>query len=254
MQHKLTAASTIIAAYLTTSLFAQTKPAPVTENSTAILVCTPPSTLFGFCVTIAGNIVQLYSPAGIYHTSSEGYALCSSYDPLNQAPVPVAYDAVSPEANWGPPSGLPSFPVIITRFSSDGFRLVQTITYDMAEQDITIVMTLTNLSAATRYNVRLDRYVDVDANGTTSNVFGRTLDGVYGYVDSGRGLMLSDITRTISHTTAVHAYGSWNRARCNQASVATPTAPQDGVGRLSYLFGTMSPNSSKTVKVVLRRW
>jgi hypothetical protein len=115
-------------------------------------------------------------------------------------------------------------------------------------------MTLQNQSGSARYNVRLDRYIDADADNTTSNIYGRTADNIYAYVDLGYGIMMGDITRTIAHTTAVHTYGTWVRNACNQASVATPTPYQDGVGRLSYLLGTMNNNASKSVKVVLRRW
>jgi hypothetical protein len=260
MQRKLMAASLLIATCVTTSLFAQTKPAPTALNaSTCYSTYTSGAgaTFLGFCITTTGNILQLQSPAGVYHISSEGYAMCGSYDPGNLAPLPVAYDAAFSESDWGPPTitGTPgTFPLTIVRFSSGGFKLTQTFSRDTVEHDITVTMTLQNLSGGVKYNVRLDRYVDGDVNSTTQNIYGRSLDSIYGYVDNGRGLMLSDITRTISHTTAVHPYGGWVRNTCNQASIPSPTPVQDGVGRISYFLGQMNANQSKQVKVVLRRW
>jgi len=203
--------------------------------------------------------MQLQSPAGVYYISSEGYALCSSYDPSNVAPLPVAYDAAYFESDWGAPTitepnGLNTFPLTIVRISTGGFKLTQTFSRDTSEHDITVTMVLLNQSGSTRYNVRLDRYLDADADNTTSNIYGRTADSIFSYVDGGHGIMLGDITRVFPHGTAVHTYGTWVRNSCNQASIATPTPYQDGVGRVSYLIGTMNNNVSKTVKLVLRQW
>jgi hypothetical protein len=115
-------------------------------------------------------------------------------------------------------------------------------------------MTLANLSGGYRYNVRLDRYLDADADNTTSNVYGRTADAAYAYVDGGYGVVLSDLTRTIAHSTVVHTYGTWIRNTCNQVSVATPTPYSDNVARISYFFGTMTNGTKTTIKVNIRRF
>ena len=262
MQRKLMAASLLFATGLATSLLAQTKPVPVTENSSTCFstyITGAGSTFLSFCITNTGNIMQLQNPAGHYYISSEGYALCSSYDSANQAPLPVAYDAAYFESDWGAPTitqpgGPNTFPLTIVRVSTGGFKLTQTFSRDTIEDDITVSMALVNQSGSTRYNVRLDRYVDADADNTTSNIYGRSADNIYSYVDGGRGITLGDVTRTVTHSTAVHTYGTWIRNSCNQASIATPTPYQDGVGRISYLVGTMNNGTSKSVKVVLRRW
>jgi hypothetical protein len=261
MQRKRMAASLFFAICLATSLVAQTKTASIIAASTCSSTYTTGAglTFLSFCITSTGNVMQLQNPAGIYYISSEGYALCSSYDPSNLAPLPVAYDAAYFESNWGAPTitqphGPNTFPLTIVRLSTGGFKLKQTFSRDTSEDDITITMTLTNQSGSVMYNVQLDRYLDADADNTTSNIYGRSADNIYAYVDLGSGIMMGDITRTVSHTTAVHTYGTWVRNTCNQASTATPTPYQDGVGRISYLFGTMNNGASKTVKVVIRRW
>jgi hypothetical protein len=203
--------------------------------------------------------MQLQSPAGVYYVSSEGYAACSSYDPSNLAPLPVAYDAAYFESDWGAstitqPNGLNTFPLTITRVSTGGLRLIQNFARDTTEWDLTVAMTITNMSGSTRYNVRLDRYLDADASNTTSNVYGRAADSFYSYVDGGHGVLVSDMTKTIPHAPAVHTYGTWVRNTCNQASIATPTVYGDYVGRISYLFGTMANGTSKAVKINLRRF
>jgi hypothetical protein len=256
------AASFFFAVCLATPLLAQEKPAPILEPaSTCYSTYTTGAGVkfLSFCITSTGNIMQLQNPAGYYYISSEGYALCSSYDPTNTAPLPVAYDAAYYESDWGDPTitqpnGPNTFPLTIVRVSTGGFRLTQTFSRDTNEDDITITMALANQSGSTRYNVRLDRYLDADADNTTTNIYGRTADNIYAYVDLGYGIMMGDITRTVSHTTAVHTYGTWVRNTCNQASTPTPTPYQDGVGRISYLVGTMNNATSKTVKVVIRRW
>ena len=261
-QQKRMAASFFFATCLATPLLAQTKPAPVIEPASACYSTYTTGaglTSLSFCITITGNIMQLQNPAGVYYISSEGYALCSSYDPSDTAPLPVAYDAAYFESDWGEPTitqpnGPNTFPLTIVRVSTGGFSLKQTFTRDTSEDDITITMTLANQSGSTRYNVRLDRYLDADASNTTSNIYGRTADNMYAYVDGGYGIMMGDITRTVPHATAVHTYGTWVRGTCNQASIPTPTPYADGVGRISYLFGTMNNANSKTVKVVIRRW
>jgi hypothetical protein len=203
--------------------------------------------------------MQLQSPAGVYYISSEGYAVCASYDPGNLAPLPVAYDAAYYESGWGAPTitqpnGPNTFPLTIVRSSNGGFKLTQTYARDTVRDDITVTMSLANLSGGYRYNVRLDRYIDADASNTTSNIYGRTTDAAYAYVDGGNGILLSDLTRTIAHSTAVHTYGTWNRSTCNQASVPTPTPYSDNVARISYSLGTMTNGLTKIVKINIRRY
>src|SRR5215471_21427242 len=164
MQRKRMAASFFFATCLATPLLAQTKPAPVIDASTCYSTYTTGAglTFLSFCITSTGNIMQLQNPSGVYYISSEGYALCSSYDPSNTAPLPVAYDAAYFASDWGEPTitqpnGPNTFPLTIVRVSTGGFSLKQTFSRDTSEDDITITMTLANQSGSTGYNVRLDR-------------------------------------------------------------------------------------------------
>jgi hypothetical protein len=129
MSPMLCAAGVFTAVCLCASAEAQTKPAPIKDASTCFASYTAGSgpTFLSFCVTNTGNIMQLQSPAGVYHISSEGYAVCSSYDPSNLAPLPVAYDAAYFESDWGAPTitqpnGPNTFPLTIVRSSTGGFK------------------------------------------------------------------------------------------------------------------------------------
>src|SRR5215472_1883892 len=123
------AASFFVAACLATPLLAQEKPAPILElASTCYSTYTAGAGVksLSFCITSTGNIMQLQNPAGYYYISSEGYALCSSYDPSDTAPLPVAYDAAYFESDWGSPTitqpnGPNTFPLTIVRVSTGGF-------------------------------------------------------------------------------------------------------------------------------------
>lgn len=211
------------------------------------------------CISEHGNIAQLQSPLGVEHIRigviREGYALCAA--PSIFAAPAVAHDAASVEGGFTPTVSITqavpnAFPLTITRTTSSGLQFTQTFAGDSIEGDLTVTMTVRNLSGATKWNVRLDRYFDGDINGTAgTDLYARTLDSVWGYENNSNGVVLRDIQvlPATAHTTAVHTFIGWVPASCGQVSVVTPTAAGDFVGRLSYSFGTMVANASKTVKI-----
>ena len=207
--------------------------------------------------------MQFESPAGFEHLraggSGEGYAVCSS------AGV-HGFDAGVAEAGFGPPTisqpgGPGTFPLTITRPTLDGiFQFTQTFSRDSSQLELLLSMTLKNLSSVAQSSIKLARYfhgaIDNDAG---DDKYYRTPDTVVG--KESYGIMLTAQTFGTGHTIAVEKFQDWNPASgggtargCTALAQSTPTAPGDFVGRVTYYFGTINPGSSKTVKMVYRRF
>ncbi|HEX3033904.1 MAG TPA: hypothetical protein VHT73_02070, partial [Thermodesulfobacteriota bacterium] len=126
------------------------------------------------CISNHGNPVQFESPKNFEHirlgSIGEGYVVCS-----NLTSVVHGYDAGFAESGFGPPTinqpnGSNTLPLTITRDTTDGvFRLKQTFSRDSNEKDVTITMTLTNISSSNRSDVILDRYFDGDIDNDFSD-------------------------------------------------------------------------------------
>jgi hypothetical protein len=214
------------------------------------------------CISEHGNIVRFESPAGFEHIRvgafREGYAVCSN---AFLGPTVVAHDAGDVEGGFNAVvvinQPVPnSLPLTITRTTTNGLELTQSYSIDsfVPELSVSVTMTVRNVSGATRYNVKLDRYFDGDVNGDVADdVYFRTNDIVSGNDPSTRTLeLLDNALPAVTHATAVHTFIGWVPASCGQVSIATPTAAGDHVGRLSYTIGTLNNNASKTVKVKYR--
>jgi hypothetical protein len=219
------------------------------------------------CISNHGNLVRFQSPGTINHMGTDsvgdGYSLCRE----NGAFV-LGYDAGFSEDGFGPPTisqpnGPNTFPLTITRndiFGGAGLRLTQTFSRDTTEKDVTITMTLTNLSAASMPDIVLVRYFDGDIGGTAGgDRWARSADSVWGWEDgSGHGLMLTALSPGVAHLTAVQTFAVWQSEAHQDCSgfgnSVTPTAPGNFVGRLTYLMGSFNPGQSKTVSVLYRRF
>lgn len=214
-----------------------------------------PSSKMSVCFNIDGNIMQLESPTGQEHlrvgSFVEGYVLCA-------AGFANSFDTGDGGAGGFGASvtldGLPQ-PVTVRRDTTTGstLRLTQELARDTNERDVSIIMTVTNLSNSTaRSGVRLDRVMDIDANGSTNNTFVKDRDTAYGFNATLDGVSLNDtVFPAIAHTTSVQTFGTGTNT-CNPASVALP-ATGDHMVRLSYDLGTIGPLSSKQVKIYYRR-
>jgi hypothetical protein len=223
------------------------------------------------CFSDHGNVVRFESPAGFEHIRigafREGYAVCSQNGPTFPPPFPppltvVAYDAGDVEGGFNAATTIiqpvpDALPLTIRRTTTNGLELTQVFSVDSSERDVTVSMTVRNTSGATRFNIRLDRYFDGDVDGTLSNdLYAKDLDSVWGFETAGHSLALTDITpytAPVTHSTAVHTFLGHVPASCGQASVTTPTAAGDFVGRLSYTIGNLANGASKTVRVTHRR-
>lgn len=223
-------------------------------------------TLFRWTISSHGNIVRLESPAGFEHLAAgavgEGYAVS-----MNTSIGVIRYfdsgalESVGCAGNirsWSPvvfETGLSAAGTTLTRDTCDGFwRLTQTFSRNAANHELTVTMTLRNLTLANWTGVRIDRYFDGDLDADAADdVYTRTVDAVAGQDASLDNLSLTAISFNIPHSTAIHSFAGWVPSITNQVSLASPIGPGDFVGRVSYNLGTINSGVAKTVKVLYKR-
>ena len=222
---------------------------------------------FRYSVSAHGNVVKIESPiytgAPYQHLfGDEGYALSVA----TSIGTVTYWDAGSFEANgcsgtsrsWSPTvfeSGVNVNGTTLRRSTCDGaFELVQTFAMNVTNHELTITMTLRNTSGFNYPNTQLSRYFDGDIDRDFGDdVFSRTLDSVYGQDNGLDNLMLTALSFNATHSTAVHTAAGWNPAVASQASLATPTAAGDFVGRVTYNLGTVNNGTQRIVKLLYKR-
>jgi hypothetical protein len=222
---------------------------------------------FRYAVSAHGNVVNIESPiytgAPYQHLfGDEGYALSVA----TSIGTITYWDAGNFEASgcsgtsrsWSPTvveSGVTANGTTLRRSTCDGaFQLIQTFAMNAVNHELTITMTLKNTSGFNYTNTQLSRYFDGDIDRDfDDDVYSRTVDSVYGQDGSLDNLMLTALSFNTNHTTAVHTASGWNPAVTSQASVATPTATGDFVGRVTYNLGTVNNGAQKILKVLYKR-
>jgi len=221
------------------------------------------ATFMQVCFSEEGTLMQFESPAGFEHLraggSGEGYALCSRTG-VHGFAASVAEDGFGPPTSTQP-GGPGTFPLTSTRTTTDGiFQLTQTFSRDSSQLALILSMTLKTLSSVAQSSVQLSRYfhgaLDNDAG---DDKYSRTPDTVV--EKESYGVMLTAQTFGTGHTIAGEKFQDWTSASgggtargCTAIGQPTPTAPGDFVGRVTYNLGTINPGSSKTVKMVYRRF
>ena len=206
------------------------------------------ASLTRFCLTANGTIVHLEAPAGQEHIAVgqvwEGYVVCSGGSAQ-------AWDLTSTSDGFGAPvllSGPTDTSVTIRRVNAQ-YQLDQRFVFDKKGSEITIAMTLTNISGATLPDVRVMRAYDPDVNGD----FGDDLE-----VKSARSVWASDteavvltgITRTLATDTAV---GVPPIAMCSPPGSTWPLVSGDGsLATVTYRVGNMRPGAKKQVVFAYR--
>ena len=229
--------------------------APETQTCQSTYTVGAGATKFSFCVTQNGNVLKLESPASYPHlVYQEGYVVCGTG-------AANAYDSAAIGSGWGTstitqPNGANTFPLTITRNSSDGnFQLKQVFSRDAAEFDITITMTLTNISTGSLTNVKLARYFDGDLDGDDADdIYDHSAESSWGR--DVHALSLTALTPAIPHSAGVETFNNFtnNRSTCTPVAAAVPTAAGDFVARVTYTIGTLNAGASKTVKFLYRRF
>jgi hypothetical protein len=218
---------------------------------------------FSLCISDHGNVSTIEYPANIKHLfGAEGYVACGT---ANGAAF-AASDAGSAEMNWNAPSavtqpnGPNTFPLTITRQSTNGkFELKQTFDWNQWN-NITITMVLKNISNAAIKDVKLARYFNGDLDKTATNDrYDATPDSVWGRQGTAtgarHGLMLTALSFALAHSTAVETAGNWAQTGegCVPMPETVPTKPGNYAGRLTFDLGTLNAGQSKTVKVLYER-
>jgi hypothetical protein len=239
------------------------------------------ATALTVCLSDHGNIVQWTTPAGVEHSiKNDGYVLCS-LGAAAGAPVVHGWDAgISTEDGFGPPvidqpNGANTLPLLITRTTDDGvFRLDQRFARDATEKDLTISMTVTNLSRTTRSRVQLGRYFGMSPNHQTNspNNASTTSDSVFLWDDPNQpfvdapglvyGVMLTALSYGTPHRPVVEDHDAWNpedddgpqRGKsCSPINFGGPRIDLlDLRGRVTYDLGSLAAGRSRRVSFLYR--
>jgi hypothetical protein len=201
-----------------------------------------------YCVTKNGNIVQFQSPKGFEYIATapagEGYAFCN----FDSSTPYYDYAGYGDSGNWQPATTVSktATTVKISRKTTDGiYTLTQTIAQNAGNAQVQVTMTLKNNTTTARH-IGLLRYVDVDANGFTSNSFDYTFRTAFGYLNGGYGLQL----QYVSGSTSNGAFSQNIPAGPNSCqifqNVQGPLQDTDGSVFLQYDF-ELQANASQTV-------
>jgi hypothetical protein len=236
------------------------------------------------CASDTGNVTLFKSPVGQEHIrviddvhgAREGFALCR-WNPDYWAPgeggTQLYYDfgAYYPppgswrdELGWDPPykieqpGGPNKFPLRVYRRTGDGlFELKQEFTVDSQEREVTVTTTLSNRSTKSQKEVVLLRMADLKVDNTKwddSDVAlkrsGIKIDN--GPPDGGNRdvVSLSGPSNYPVVATYVDFGGEYVDACWNLPS--DPGGWSDFLNGIAYHFGTLAPNTSRTVKFTYR--
>lgn len=232
---------------------------------------------FKLCISEHGNLIDLESPAGNEHLTpgtetswGDGYVLCT-------AEGVHAYDAGFSHSGWDDdvvpptiiqPNGPNTLPLtIIRRTQSQRFDLSQTFEWDTERKEVIITMALKNNTDFPISGVQLVREFDGDlSNDANDDIYDADQDSVWGR-DRGtggshHGLMLTALSLGVSHSTAVESFADWQPnaghadtgRKCTPIKQNTPTTPGNYTGRLTYNLGPVAAHTTRTVKVLYKRF
>lgn len=216
------------------------------------------ATAFATCFTVDGNVTRFTAgaPGGASHEHIaasdlyEGYALCSNT-------TPVARDlAMLGETGFGPPTvlqpnGANSFPLTITRATTDGSFVLKQRFLATPSRVVTVTMTVTNTSAGSLAGVKVSRLVDADVDATTvDDTFVTTRRAALAIDNPGGGLLaLTGTSRGRAVTASVAAFttGDPDLTTCGNLDDASVLGPTDGYMKAVYNLGTIPAGESREV-------
>ena len=226
----------------------------------------------GVKVSDHGNLISFESPAGrqAVFGGREGYAVCSQ-----GGGTVHAHDTGDVEEGFGAPTfaqpnGAGTFPLTVTRRTTDGkFQLTQVWNKpDPVEKDVTVAMTLKNISGAPiDNNVELSRSGDFDIGDSSADLGAETRDSAWLWDDENgpdrqpAGLKLAALTFGTNHVARMETTPDWmfgrtsptlpaSRLGCQDLFTETPTPEaRDLAMRSFYVFeGGLAAGQSKTVR------
>jgi hypothetical protein len=205
---------------------------------------------YSIAVSQQGNLTRFTSPAGVQHLWWEGYNVCTT-NPAGA--TAIAYEFGGEWSGngggvlWGAPIVTSTSPLTIVRSSTDSrVQLTQKYAVDKTELDVTVTMTLKNISGQALSNVRLERFAHVDADNDWFDDWA-SRSPIKAYIFEGRGLALDALSTTGAVTSYVLG-GSTSPNTCSSVSLATPVGAGDRDVKVQYNFGTLNSGASKTVK------
>jgi hypothetical protein len=215
---------------------------------TASCYATFNTALPNFCVTANGNIQNFFYPAGYSQIYTDGYGVCDyTSSPVGYFDIAVAYSGNWQTSVVKEPSGSNTFPLTITRTSSDGiWTLTQVFSRSTADAYVKVVITLKNNTGVAR-NVLMTRYVDIDADASpATNYFDGTINSAWGYQSA--AVSYPNHGLTIRANQSVHNFfgynvplGSYDPCDFSPNSVGSPTYGDEAV---LYMF---TPNGNSVI-------
>ena len=253
-----------IAAFGQTSQLVSQSPSPSTAGTCqSVFTSGSGLTLLQFCVTVNGNITEFHGPAGWEHIAAgvpgqEGYGVCDNDTKVRY------FDYTSDSGNWSnavitQPGGPNTFPLKITRTSSDGvFTLTQAFSRNPSERIAKISMTLKNNAGSSKTFI-LVRFANVNANtsslGTNlNNEFDSGGDSAWAYNLGLFGVRLSTVPTALEHAGFVDMTND-GPDPCAPGSSSPPTHPFYGDGGVIMAYVLALPaGQSKTVGVEYKRF
>jgi hypothetical protein len=224
----------------------------------------------GVKVSDHGNLTSFESPVGrqAVFGGREGYAVCSGGgDPDGHDTGDVEAGFAAP--TFSQPNGAGTFPLTVTRRTTNGkFQLTQVWAKpDPVEKDVTVTMTLKNISSAPITGVMISRSGDFDIGASSADLGAETIDSAWLWDDEGGpdvapvGLKLTALTFGTDNATRIETASDWmigrsspfpldaTRTRCQDLFTQTPTPePGDFTMRIFYLLDTLGAGQSKSVK------
>jgi len=219
----------------------------------------------GVKVTDHGNLLSFESPAGNEAAigngiAREGYSLCS----LDGNTV-HGYDQGNVELGFGTPTfaqpnGAGTFPLTVTRNTTDGKLQLKQVWAkpDAIEKDVTVTMTVKNISSSTINGVRLGRGGDFDIGNSTFDRGALTDDSAFQWDDrisgpdttNSFGMQLTALTFATPHGPDIDSRAQWSDRgqRCDDFTQVTPVTDSDLAMRVFYGLGNLTAGQSKSVK------
>ena len=198
-----------------------------------------------WCVSESGTMPKFESPAAQEHLRigifTEGWILCRFNTPL-QWDVSSSTQGNAGSILVSGPTGTGVTTRTIPNLATGGFAEVTNLfKADVKENDITITMTVKNVSGATVPSVWVARAYDPDLNGTT---FGDTHDRTTRSIWAREGDALVLTATTFSLLTRAAVTGD---LPCSAPSVATPVVGDFVLSKVAYFIGDLTHGSSKKV-------
>lgn len=196
-------------------------------------------------ITPDGNVWFFESPSGAFHIDAEGYVLCY------QTPSGYvgAYDTLTGTSGFALPTQGTSN--VLRNTSDNVLSLNQAFTFSGTNKQLTIAMTVKNLTGSTVTGVVLRRQVDFNIDTVGNDDWhAATVDSYFAW--GTHGMVLRHISQPsgVSHGAVVDTlgYASW----CSPVGVSNPVQGDYG-GTLGYDLGNLGPYKSKVIKVAYLR-